>query len=448
MNRRAMALGAATALAALFVVRLVVNESHFPDRLVAPLLIADTTGRADAMVVMGAGVIGDCVPNLNGVRRVLLALRLWKEGRAPVVVFTGGTGERSCPVAEAMARMAREVGIAEKGIRTETVSRNTHENADLTAPLLRRLGADRVLVVTDRLHMPRAAGAFSRLGFGVERASVPVWAGHNDNVDMLLAAAREFAALTFYRVRGWVGPVDARAATPPQAVGTAGAAEEQTARRQTGNETRVTGERAQGPIVVLGASYAGSWPLRSVGEAPVVNRGVNGEQSFEMLARFDRDVVAAAPRAVVLWGFINDIFRAAPDGMPRTTERIRDSYTRMIARAREHGIEPIIATEVTIRPKDSLTETLAAWVGALLGKQSYQDRINAEVVAMNRWLSARAAQEGLLLLDLQAALADSDGVRRRAEFIAADGSHITPAGYAAITSYARPRLESYLSRRP
>ena len=46
----------------------------------------------------------------------------------------------------------------------------------------------------------------------------------------------------------------------------------------------------------------------------MINRGVNGEQSFEMLKRFDSDVVATKPRAVILWGFINDVFRVAPGG--------------------------------------------------------------------------------------------------------------------------------------
>ena len=51
---------------------------------------------------------------------------------------------------------------------------------------------------------------------------------------------------------------------------------------------------------------------------PVINRGVAGQQSFELLARFDNDVVPERPRAVILWGFINDIFRAPSDTEPRS----------------------------------------------------------------------------------------------------------------------------------
>jgi lysophospholipase L1-like esterase len=178
---------------------------------------------------------------------------------------------------------------------------------------------------------------------------------------------------------------------------------------------------------------------------PVVNAGVSGQQSFEMLERFDRDVVSVRPRAVVLWGFINDIFRARE--IEASLQRVRDSYTEMVARARAAGIEPILATEVTVRAPDSWTETILSFVGGLMGKESYQDQINRHVLATNSWLSDLAAREQLLLIDLQGALADEDGRRRRREFIDADGTHITREGYDALTRYAAPILHEHLTQR-
>jgi len=199
---------------------------------------------------------------------------------------------------------------------------------------------------------------------------------------------------------------------------------------------------AQGPVVVLGASYAGGWDLNSIAGAPIINRGMSGQQSIEMLERFERDVVAARPRAVVIWGFINDFFRTTPQDAEQTAVRVRDSYKRMIELARRNGIEPIIATEVTIRPPDTWSETLTSWVGSLFGKESYQDRINRYVLAANQELIALAEQERVMMLDFQAALAEKGG-RRRREFIQEDGSHVTAAGYAALTSYATRILEGY-----
>lgn len=411
--------------------RWAINESTIPDRLVSPLLVTDTRSKADAVVVLGAGVVGDCGVNLNGVRRVLLGARLWRAERAPLLVFTGASRERSCPVAEAMAQLATEIGVPASSVHVETASRNTRENAELTAPLLRRLGARRVLIVTDRLHMRRAAGAFEQLGFAVERASVPIYEGHADNVSMLASGLREMVALAYYRMRGW-----AESGSPqPVAVASNGV-----------KTPDVQVHNPDGPIVVLGASYAGGWSgLTRVGDVPVINSGVAGQQSFEMLERFERDVVPARPRAVILWGFINDIFRADQD-VNGAMARARDSYTGMIALARQHGIEPIVATEVTIRPQATWTTTLASIAGALRGKESYQYRINRHVIATNQWLVDLARREGLLLLDLQSTLAEEGG-RRRPEFTQEDGSHISPAGYDALTRYARPILERHFEAR-
>jgi lysophospholipase L1-like esterase len=204
-------------------------------------------------------------------------------------------------------------------------------------------------------------------------------------------------------------------------------------------------DQPTGPVVLLGASYASNWKLPDLAGRPVVNKGVAGQESWEMLARFDRDVLALAPSAVILWGYINDIFRAPRDGMDKAMARARASFEEMIGRARAAGIEVILATEVTIRPKDEWGEMAAGWVGWVLGKESYQDYINKRVSELNVWLREKAAQEKLFLLDLQPVLAEASGQRQKA-FTREDGSHISPEGYAALSAYAVPLLEEHLRR--
>ena len=104
-------------------------------------------------------------------------------------------------------------------------------------------------------------------------------------------------------------------------------------------------------IVILGASYAKGWQPREIPGVQFVNRGVGGQQSFEVLDRFHEDVVLLNPRAVILWGYINDLFRSRPDQRAAAKARARESFLEMIRLARENGIEPIAATEVTIRAK-------------------------------------------------------------------------------------------------
>jgi uncharacterized SAM-binding protein YcdF (DUF218 family)/lysophospholipase L1-like esterase len=428
---RRFLLGAICGVATVFGCRSIINETTIPDRILAPLLLQDSSASADAIVVLGGGIIGDCVLNLNSVRRAVRGARLFKEGRAPVLVLTGGMAGGACPVADGMHDLIRELGVPSEHILVERQSRSTWENAVMTAPLLRTRNLQRILLVTDRLHMRRASGVFARQGFIVEPSAVPVYEGHLDNVSMLSAGIREAAALAYYRMRRWTADRPAGI----QELGTENAA-------LPVDRAVFQGETASGaPIVVLGASYAANWKLAAIGGVPVVNAGVTGEQSFEMLARFDRDVVAVHPRAVILWGFINDIFRA--EDMERTLARVRTSYREMIIRAHEAEIEPILATEVTIRAPKRIVDTAKATVGWLLGASSYQDRINSHVAAMNQWLRETAQRDGLLVLDLQRELGDGDGPRRWA-YSVEDGSHISEEGYRVLTDYAVPILRRKL----
>lgn len=438
-RRRYFVAGFLSALCAIGGGRLVVNETAMADHLVSPLVVADSADQADAIVALGGGLIGDCVLNTHSLRRTILAARLWRERRASQVLFTGGQPDRlRCSVAEVMARFAEDLGVPRSALHVENASATTRENAMKSAPILNSLGVQRVVIVTDRLHMLRAAGAFAQYGFSISTASVPIYAGHADNISMLARAAREAVALGYYHLRGWVGelPQDAPAAVrvrrpaPSQSLPATGT-------------TGMTSTATTRPVVILGASYAGGWQPDSIDGRAVVNRGIQGQQSWEMLARFDRDVTEVGPAAVILWGFINDVFRNPREQIDGTLARAREAYLQMIKLAEAGGVDAILATEVTIRPIDSWSETLMAWVGWALGKESYQAWVNRHVRETNRWLRETALERNLLLLDFERVLGRPDGDRRR-EFAKEDGSHITPAGYQALTRYARPLLQKRL----
>ncbi|MEQ8207341.1 MAG: GDSL-type esterase/lipase family protein, partial [Woeseia sp.] len=173
----------------------------------------------------------------------------------------------------------------------------------------------------------------------------------------------------------------------------------------------------------------------------VVNRGIGGNESFDMQERFNQDVVALEPAKVLIWGFINDIFRAEPGKMAETKERIQSGYKSMVAAAEKEGIEVILATEVSIRGKAGFTNWAAGVVGDILGKTSYQSMINGHVNEVNVWLKDFARSKGITVLDFEALLADSDGTRR-SEFAVEDGSHLTAAAYAAMSKYTQDALQA------
>lgn len=187
-------------------------------------------------------------------------------------------------------------------------------------------------------------------------------------------------------------------------------------------------------LVIIGASYAGGWPVASIGGLPVVNRGVGGQESHEMLARFAADVVAAHPRYVLIWGFINDVFRADPEQVEARLERSRAAYREMVEMARDAGIQPVLATEITMARSPGLKNAFRYWFDGLRGRRSYGERINGHVMAMNDWIREFGAANGLPVLDFEAVFADSSGWRYPA-FATEDGSHVTATGYDALTAY-------------
>jgi lysophospholipase L1-like esterase len=194
-------------------------------------------------------------------------------------------------------------------------------------------------------------------------------------------------------------------------------------------------------MVITGASYAASWKEPAIDGYRIANRGVGGEETHQVLARFDRDVLALKPAAVLIWGHINNIHRAPPGGMARVKEAVRLDYQEMVRRARASGIEPMLATEVTLSEPPGLLNQAVAFINQLRGKVSYGATVNGHVRDINAWLRSYARQEGIRLLDFEKALDDGKGFRK-AEYTSEDGTHISPAGYATLTEFARGYLRS------
>jgi lysophospholipase L1-like esterase len=190
----------------------------------------------------------------------------------------------------------------------------------------------------------------------------------------------------------------------------------------------------QSTVVIIGASYAQSWPVQVLDGMKVVNKGVGGEQTHEMLARFDRDVIAARPKAVLIWGFINDIHRSKPEELKDKLVRSRENIRTMIDKARSRGITPILATEVT-KP---VSTDFGAWLAKLRGKQDYQASVNVHVMDVNQWIRSLAAERKITLLDFEKALAGEDGARKR-EYTTEDGTHLSAKAYDALTAYMQGR---------
>ncbi len=158
---------------------------------------------ADAIVVAGCRVMPDGRPSPALARRVELAAALFRAGRAERLLLTGGLGA-DAPISEARASadLALALGVPPEALILEERSRDTLENAAFAARAWEdatgvRADRARILVVTDRSHVFRAARMFgARFGEVVATGATPPW---RSRVRMAL---REGASVVHHGLRG------------------------------------------------------------------------------------------------------------------------------------------------------------------------------------------------------------------------------------------------------
>jgi uncharacterized SAM-binding protein YcdF (DUF218 family) len=121
-------------------------------------------GPADAAIVLGAAV-WDTAPSPVFEERIKHAIDLYQQGRVKALIFTGGkeNGER---VAESVAASVYAIkhGVNGGNVFCETASHFTHENLLGAKAIVERQHFDRVLIVSDPLHMRRALTMAHDLG--------------------------------------------------------------------------------------------------------------------------------------------------------------------------------------------------------------------------------------------------------------------------------------------
>ncbi len=131
---------------------------------------------ADAVVVLGARVYADGTPSLALADRVRTASRLVLEGRAPILIVSGGPGDGHAHETDAMRALALRLGVPAGAIVVDRDGIDTDHTADNTARILRGMALDhagrpRVLAVSHGYHLPRVKLALE--GAGLTAYTVP-----------------------------------------------------------------------------------------------------------------------------------------------------------------------------------------------------------------------------------------------------------------------------------
>jgi lysophospholipase L1-like esterase len=179
-------------------------------------------------------------------------------------------------------------------------------------------------------------------------------------------------------------------------------------------------------VIFLGDSITQSWNLADLGLArlEVLNRGISGQTTPQMLVRFRQDVVNLKPAVVHILAGTNDF---AENTGPTTLEAIEDNIRSMVEIAEASHIRVALASV--------LPTVDYPWRRGL--------QPAPRIVALNAWMRAYASRRGLVYVDYYSALVDSRGAFKPE--LADDGVHPNRAGYAAMKPIARESLQRALA---
>ncbi|MGB9406130.1 MAG: SGNH/GDSL hydrolase family protein [Terracidiphilus sp.] len=180
-------------------------------------------------------------------------------------------------------------------------------------------------------------------------------------------------------------------------------------------------------VVFMGDSITQAWKIEgqqgSFPGKPYINRGISGQTTPQMVLRFRQDVIGLKPRVVVILAGINDI---AGNTGPETLEQIEDNLASMADLATANQIRVVLCS---VLPAFDFP-----WKPGMTPAP--------EVLALNAWINAYAAEKGYVYVDYHTAMKDQrDGLPPA---LSKDGVHPLPAGYAIMAPLVEAGIEKAL----
>ncbi|MFC3053219.1 GDSL-type esterase/lipase family protein [Kordiimonas pumila] len=182
-------------------------------------------------------------------------------------------------------------------------------------------------------------------------------------------------------------------------------------------------------VVLMGDSITFHWEpesLPKVKGVQLINRGIAGQNSSQMLLRFEDDVVALGPKAVVILAGTNDLrsFVGSPrDATPQMVARLSRNIMAMCDIANAHGIYVVLSA---IPP-----------VGA---GQDPNKRDPEAILIANEWLHQFAKKRGYAFVDYYNNLVGDNGYL--VPELTHDGLHPNIVGYRRMSSVFQRSLET------
>jgi lysophospholipase L1-like esterase len=193
------------------------------------------------------------------------------------------------------------------------------------------------------------------------------------------------------------------------------------------NATILKGARPT--VVFMGDSITEGWRAGdpSLFNHAVLDRGISGQTSPQMLVRFYQDVVALHPQAVHIMAGTNDV---AGNAGPSSPEDFKNNIRAMVDLAKANHIRVIVAS---IPPAERFP-----WRPDIQPVE--------QIRQLNAWLRQFADQRKLIYADYYSSLTTPSGAFRPE--LSNDGVHPNSDGYAAMRPIADAALRKAMHGSP
>ena len=180
-------------------------------------------------------------------------------------------------------------------------------------------------------------------------------------------------------------------------------------------------------VVFMGNSITQFWgtshPVFFV-ENPYINRGISGQTTPQMLARFRDDVIALKPAAVVIEGGTNDI--AGNTGYS-TIEQIQNNLIAMAQLAKTNGIQVVLSS---VLPADHYS-----W--------SPNVQPIEIIISLNKLIKSYAEENGMIYADFYSPLVNEQKGMKQEYTL--DGVHPNLAGYEIMEPIVKEAINKAIS---
>ena len=154
-----------------------------------------------------------------------------------------------------------------------------------------------------------------------------------------------------------------------------------------------------------------------------IDKGISGQNTSQMLERFQKDVIDLNPQVVVIMGGTNDLAQGV------SKDEIVDHILSMAGMAEGAGIKVVLCT---VTPNND-----------------YYSRLNphekgTHIIALNEMLYDQATHRGYSWCDYWSALVADDGLSLKEEYRLYDNLHPGPVAYTVMEGIIKPIIDSLL----